>query len=206
MANQNGQQMGGVGGRQGAWVPVNWNWKGHLQLCRRGRARGSLGSVTRGGSNKLDRVVGVDQVGGEGSGCCPRAGVIARQAVEGRCSQRERTISRRYRHHEGSARVSGGEQIARRGCTLKARNWGGGIVDRSVTSSRNPTQPNRAGGSGCYPRVREENVWRLGEKGGRPSTECLWQVVGRGFSGNGRMDTVAVERGKVGIARRAPAG
>ena len=126
--------------------------------------------------------------------------------MEGRCSQRERTISRRYRHHEGSARVSGGEQIARRGCTLKARNWGGGIVDRSVTSSRNPTQPNRDGGSGCYPRVREENVWRLGEKGGRPSTECLWQVVGRGFSGNGGVVTVAVEMGRVGIARCAPAG
>ena len=33
---------------------------------------------------------------------------------------------------------------------------GGGIVDRSVTSSRKPTQLNRDGGSGCYPRVRGE--------------------------------------------------
>ena len=30
MANQGGQEKGGVGGRQGAWVPVNWDWKGHL--------------------------------------------------------------------------------------------------------------------------------------------------------------------------------
>ena len=30
--------------------------------------------------------------------------------------------------------------------------------------------------------------------------------MGRSFSGNGRMVTVAVERGRVGIARRAPAG
>ena len=32
------------------------------------------------------------------------------------------------------------------------------------------------------------------------------QVVGRGFGGNGRMVTVAVERGRMGIARRAPVG
>ena len=31
-------------------------------------------------------------------------------------------------------------------------------------------------------------------------------VVGRGFGGNGRMVTDVVERGRVGIARRAPAG
>ena len=43
------------------------------------------------------------------------------------------------------------------------------------------------------------------EKGGA-STEGLWHVVGRGFSASGRMVTVTVERGRVGIARRAPAG
>ena len=32
-----------------------------------------------------------------------------------------------------------------------------------------------------------------------------WQVVDRGSSGNGRMVTVAVEKSRVGIARRAPA-
>ena len=67
-----------------------------------------------GGAKKLGRVVGVAKVGGEGSGCYPRAGVIARQAVEGRCSQREMKISRRCRQYEGSARVSGSAQKARR--------------------------------------------------------------------------------------------
>ena len=70
-------------------------------------------------------------------------------------------------------------------------------MDRSVTLSRKPTQPNRDGRRGCYPRVREENLWQFGGKGGGPSTEGLWQVVGRCFSGNGRMVTVAVERGRV---------
>ena len=86
-----------------------------------------MGPVSGGGPKKLGRVVGVAYVGGEGSGCCPRAGVIARQAVEGRCSQRELTISRRYRQHEGSVRVSGGAQIARGECILKARNLGGAV-------------------------------------------------------------------------------
>ena len=27
-------------GRKGAWVPVNWDWKGHLWLCRRGSLKG----------------------------------------------------------------------------------------------------------------------------------------------------------------------
>ena len=40
MANQSGQVMGGVGGIQGAWVPVNWDRKDHLWLCRRGRLKG----------------------------------------------------------------------------------------------------------------------------------------------------------------------
>ena len=62
----------------------------------------------------LGRVVGVAHVGGERSGCCPLAGVIARQAVEARCPRRELTISRRYRQYEGSARVSGCAQKARR--------------------------------------------------------------------------------------------
>ena len=60
---------------------------------------------------------------------------------------------------------------------------GGGIVDRSVTLSRKPTQPNRDGGSGCYPPFGGENLWWFGGKCGGPSTEGLWQVVGRGFSG-----------------------
>ena len=79
-------------------------------------------------------------------------------------------------------------------------NGVGVIVDRSVTLSRKPTQPNRDGGSGLYPRVRGENLW-FGGKGGAPSTEGLWQVVGRCFGGYGEMVTVVVERGRVGIAR-----
>ena len=87
-------------------------------------------------------------------------------------------------------------------------------MDRSVTLSRKPTQPNRDGGSGCYPRVHGENLWRFGRKGGGPITggcrgTCLvgtGQVVGRGFGGNGRMATVTVERGWMEISRRAPTG
>ena len=52
MADQSEQVMGGVGGRQGAWVPVDWDWKGHLWLCRRGRLKGHV-------------VVWVRSVGGE---------------------------------------------------------------------------------------------------------------------------------------------
>ena len=61
MVNQNGQEMGGVGEGQDVWVPVNWGWKGHLWLCRRGRlkASGGLGPVSGGGAKKLSRVVGV---------------------------------------------------------------------------------------------------------------------------------------------------
>ena len=81
----------------------------------------------------------------------------------------------------------------------------GGIVDRSVTLSRKSTQPNRDGGSGCYPRVRGENLWRFGGKGGGPSADgsletCLVEagrLVDRGFGGNGRMVTVAVETRQV---------
>ena len=40
MANHIGQEMGGVGGGQGAWLLVNYDWKGHLWLCRRGRLKG----------------------------------------------------------------------------------------------------------------------------------------------------------------------
>ena len=80
------------------------------------------------------------------------------------------------------------------------------MVNRSVTLSRKPIQPNRDGGSGRYPRVRGENIRRFGGKGGVLGTEGLWQVVGRGFGGNGDMVTVTVERGRVRIARRAPAG
>ena len=79
-------------------------------------------------------------------------------------------------------------------------------MDKSVTMSRKPSQSDRNGGSGCYPRVLGENVWRFGGNGGDPSAEGLCQVVGRGFGGNGRKVTVAVERGRMGIARRAPAG
>ena len=79
-------------------------------------------------------------------------------------------------------------------------------MDRLVTLSKKPTQLNRNGEGGRYPRVRGENLCRFGGKGGGPSTEGLWQVVGHGFSGNGRVVTVAVERGTVGITRRAAAG
>ena len=87
-------------------------------------------------------------------------------------------------------------------------------MDRSVTLWRKRTQANRDGGSGCYPRVRGENPWWFGGKGGGPITcgslgTCLvgtWQVVGRGSGENSRMVTVEVERGRVGIARPAPAG
>ena len=84
----------------------------------------------------------------------------------------------------------------------------GGAVSWIVTAtlSRKPSQSNRNGGSGCYPRVRGDNLWRIGGNGGGPIIEGLWQVVDRGFGGNGRMVTVAVERSRVGIARRAPAG
>ena len=86
-------------------------------------------------------------------------------------------------------------------------------MDRSVTLSRKPTQPNREGGNGCYPRVRGENPWRFGGKRGGPITGgslgmCLVgteQVVGRGFGGNSRMVTLAVERGgweSPGVLRR----
>ena len=87
-------------------------------------------------------------------------------------------------------------------------------MDGSVTLSRKPTEPNRGGGSGCYPRVHGENLWRFGGKGGGPSTggslgTCLvgaGRLVGRGFGGNGRMVSTAVEKGRVGIGGRAPAG
>ena len=59
----------------------------------------------------LSRVVGVAYSAAEGSGCFPRASVLVRQAMEGRCSQREVTIPRRYRQHEGSARVSEGLRL-----------------------------------------------------------------------------------------------
>ena len=93
-------------------------------------------------------------------------------------------------------------------------NGVGVIVDRSVTLSRKPTQPNRDGGSGYYPRVRGEDLWRFRGKGGGPVTggslgTCLvgtGRVVGRGFGENGRIVTVAVDRGRMRIARRAPAG
>ena len=77
-------------------------------------------------------------------------------------------------------------------------------MDRSVTLSRKPIQPNRDGEGGCYPRVRGEKLWRFGGKGGGPSTEGLWRVAGRCFGGYGEMVTVAVERGRMRIARRAP--
>ena len=64
-----------------------------------------LGPVSGGGIKKLGGVICVAKVGGEGSGCCPRAGIIARKAVEGRCSRMELAISRRYRQYEGSARA-----------------------------------------------------------------------------------------------------
>ena len=90
MANQSGEEMGGVGGlgleRSSVAVPSR-------------KAEGTVVVWVRsvgGGTKKLGWVVGVAQVDGEGSGCCPRAGVIARQAVEERCSQRELTISWRY--------------------------------------------------------------------------------------------------------------
>ena len=69
---------------------------------------------------------------------------------------------------------------------LMAPKWGGGIVDISVTSSRKPTQQNRDGGSGRYPRVRGENVRWLGEKGVGLISKDLWQVVGRWFAVNGQ--------------------
>ena len=84
----------------------------------------------------------------------------------------------------------------------------GGAVSWIVTAtlSRKPSQSNRNGGSGCYLRVRGENLWRFSGEGGGLSTEGFWQVVGRGFGGNGRTVTVAaVERRRVVIARRAPA-
>ena len=37
-----------------------------------------MGPFSEGVAKKLGRVVGVAYAGGEGSGCCPRAGVIAR--------------------------------------------------------------------------------------------------------------------------------
>ena len=87
-------------------------------------------------------------------------------------------------------------------------------MDRSVTLSRKLTQPNHDGGSGCYPRFCGENLWRFGENGGGPITGSSMgtcsvgtgRVVDRGFGGNSRMETVVVERGRVGIARRASAG
>ena len=80
------------------------------------------------------------------------------------------------------------------------------MVNRSVTLSRKPIQPNRDGGSGRYPRVRRRKYWRFGGKGGCTSTgsslgTCLvgtLQVVGRGFGGNGGMATVTVERSREG--------
>ena len=54
VANPSGQEMGGVGGGQGAWEPVNWDWKGKLWLCRRGRLKGQwwFGSGQWGGELK----------------------------------------------------------------------------------------------------------------------------------------------------------
>ena len=78
-------------------------------------------------------------------------------------------------------------------------------MDRLVTLSKKPTQLNRNGEGGRYPRVRGENLCRFGGKGGGPITggslgTCLvgtGQVVGHGFGGNGRIVTVAVERGRM---------
>ena len=51
------------------------------------------------------------------------------------------------------------------------------------------------------------------EKVGARAQVVLWErlvgagwLVGRGFGGNGRMVTAAVEEGRVGIGGRAPAG
>ena len=87
-------------------------------------------------------------------------------------------------------------------------------MDRSVRFSKKPTQSNRDGGSGGYCGVREENPWWFGRNGGcstiggskATSSIGTRQVVGRGFSGNSRIVTVAVDRDRAEIARRAPAG
>ena len=137
--------------------------------------------------------------------------------MEGRCSQRELTTSRRYRQYECSARVSGSAQKITNAEGVypegpKVCVWRG-VVDRSVTLSRKPTQLSRDGGSGCHPRVRGENLWRFSGKGERPSTggslgTCLvgaGQVVDRSF-GIRQGGNLALERGMVGIARRTPSG
>ena len=85
VANEGGPEKGSVGGKQGAWVLVNWDLKCYLWLSRAGRltCHGWIGSGRWGGDKKLGRVDGVTRVGGKGSGFCPRAGVIAKEAVEG---------------------------------------------------------------------------------------------------------------------------
>jgi len=88
-------------------------------------------------------------------------------------------------------------------------------VDRSVKLSRKPTQPNRGGGSGCYPLLEStgKNCGGSAEKVGARAQVVLWErlvgagrLVGRGFGGNGRMVTTAVEKGRVGIGGCTPAG
>ena len=77
-------------------------------------------------------------------------------------------------------------------------------MDRSVTLSRRPTQPNAMEGVAAILESAEK-TWRFGGKGGGPSTggslgTCLvggGRLVDYGFGGNGRMVTAAVERGSV---------
>ena len=58
-----------------------------------------------------------------------------------------------------------------------------------------------------------KNCGGSAEKVGARAQVVLWErfvgagrLVGRGLSGNGRMVTAAVEKGRVGIGGRAPAG
>ena len=65
------------------------------------------------------------------------------------------------------------------------RKWGGRYRGRSVTLSRKPTQPNRGGGSGCYPRVHGEKLWRFGGKSGGPSTGGFLGTFSRSWVASG---------------------
>ena len=85
-------------------------------------------------------------------------------------------------------------------------------MDRSVCRG---SQPNQIAVEGVAAILESTGKTCGGsaEKVGARAQVVLWErlvgagwLVGRGFGGNGRMVTAAVEEGRVGIGGRAPAG
>ena len=100
------------------------------------------------GSSRCFPMVGIVEVGEEGSGWCLPGFGVARRALK-----------------EGEGVYPGGPG-----------KTGAGIEDRSVTLSRRPTQPH--GGGDCYPRARRKHSWRWssGKKTGPEHSRSVCRV------------------------------